>query len=245
MPEMMDRGGNPDAPQDEELIRSVLQRELSPVFEAIRSRLEDYDKDLTEVKDLLMKFTEGLIGAADNHRRTSLSDEISSKYGADIEPFEEFHKSVYGKGMKDTLLEALMGENAPGDEERDSWIKDRLNNAKGLYGKYVGLKVDDQPPMEMQETGEIPAEGEAKEGEEEARAGEAEEKKGEEEERAGGMKEGELEEEKGEAEEEAGEGEEEDAIAKLMREMSSLTGARHGLGEALSPKKRKAPARRA
>ena len=45
-------------------------------------------------------------------------------------------------------------------------------------------------------------------------------------------------------EEEAGENEEEDAISKLMKEMTSLTGARHKLSEPISPKKSKAPIRR-
>ena len=145
MPE--DKGmGNPDAGQDETLIQSVMQRDLGPIFEAIGSRLKDLDEDLGEVRDLLYKFTEGLIGAADNHKRTMLTDEISSKYGKDIEPFEGFYKDTQGKGFTDSILEELMGEGAPGDEERDGWMQGKLGEAKQKYGKYVGLQQE--PPAE-------------------------------------------------------------------------------------------------
>lgn len=141
MPEAMGRG-NPDAVQDEELILSVMERNLGPIFQAIGSRLKDLEEDLGETKDLLFKFTEGLIGAADNHRRTSLSSEISSKYGKDIEPFDGFYKDTMGKGFSDSLIEELMGENAPDEGSRDEFIKNRLGEARGKYGKYVGYKEE-------------------------------------------------------------------------------------------------------
>ena len=254
MPEMMKEGGNPDASQDESLILSVIQRELGPVIEALGSRMSEQGDTLEEVKDLLFKFTQGLIGAADNHKRTSLSEELTGKYGKDIEPFEELHKSFHGKGFSDSILDELMGEGAPGDDERDGWMQNKLNDAKGKWGKYVGLEAE---VPDGAESAEAP-EQEALAGEQEDRLGEGEEKKGEKEEKLGeklekegkeseGEKDedkGEKEEEIGEHKEEAGEDEEEDAISKLMKEMSSLTGARHKLSEPMSPKKSKAPIRR-
>jgi hypothetical protein len=254
MPELMDKGGNPDAAQDESLIMSVIQRELGPVIEALGSRLSEQGDTLEEVKDLLFKFTQGLIGAADNHKRTSLGEELTGKYGKDMEPFEELHKSFHGKGFSDSLLDELMGEGAPGDDERDGWVQNKLKDAKGKWGKYVGLEAE---VPEGPESAEVP-EQEAVAGEEDDVKGEGEEKEGEKEEKLGeklekegevaqGEKEeekGEKEEEAGEKEEEAGENEEEDAISKLMKEMTSLTGARHKLSEPISPKKSKAPIRR-
>lgn len=179
MPE--DRGmGNPDAAQDEALIQSVMERNLGPIFEAIGSRLQDLEEDLGEVKDLLFKFTEGLIGAADNHRRTMLSSEISSKFGKAIEPFEGFYKDTQGKGLSDSLIEELMGDNAPGDDEREEWIKGKLMEAMQKHGKYVGFGPKEkaeapaaiveektvaapmEPPAEKTEApaqGELPFEG--------------------------------------------------------------------------------------
>jgi hypothetical protein len=230
MPEKDEMGGNPDASQDESLIMSVIQRELGPVLEAMGSRLSEQGEALEEVKDLVFKFTQGLIGAADNHKRTAFGEELSGKYGKDIEPFEGFHKEVYGKGFSDSLMDDFMGEGGPGDDEHDAWIQSKLNDAKGKYGKYVGIKAD------------IPASGEAEKGEEEAMKGEEEERLGEKEEKEGHEAEGEKEEEKGEKEEEAGEGEEEDAISGLMKQMESLTGARHSMSK--KPNKSKAPIRR-
>jgi hypothetical protein len=212
MPEM--EKGNPDAAQDEGLIQSVIERDLGPIFEAIGSRLKDLEEDLGEAKDLLFKFAEGLMGAADNHKRTRLSEEISGKYGKDLEPFEGFHKDAYGKGLSESLIEELMGEGAPGDEERDGWIKGKLGELKGKFGKYVGIKEEapGEPPKEAAkvEMGAVPEPGaeSAKEeiaGEPEAKAEEKESEEGGE---AGG-----------------------DTIDQMMSELKSLGGARRKLSE--------------
>ena len=218
MPEIMEKDGNPDAAQDESLIQEVLQRDLGPIFEEMGSRLRDLEEDLGETKDLLHKFCEGLISSADGYRRNQLSDELSSKYGKEMEPFEGFHKDVYGRGLSESLLDELMGEGAPKEEERDEWIKGKLNDAKGKYGKYLGMKIEESP--------EARGEEEEKMGEMESRKGEEEVRKGEEE-----IAKGEAEEEEGETEEEEGEAEEEggDAISAIMKQMKSLNGSRHKL----------------
>ena len=148
MPEMMNEGGNPDAAQDESLIQSVMQRDLGPIFEAIGSRLKDLEEDLGESKDLIFKLCQGLIGAADSHKRTALTDEISQKYGKDIEPLDGFYKDIKGKGYMDDLLEQLMGDNGPDDAGRDDFIKKRLGEDRGKYGKYIGLKAEVEPAPE-------------------------------------------------------------------------------------------------
>ena len=247
-------GGNPDSGADRELIMSVIQENLGPVFEALTSRLQELDERLMDVKDLQEKFTNGLIGAADTHRRGMLGEELDGKYGKEFEPFEEFHKSVYGKGFKDSLLDELMGDEGPGDEERDSWIQNKLNDAKGKFGKYVGIKaeipgetkIEAGPLGEMEEGEEKVKEGEAKEeeGEKEEEIGEKEEEEGKIPESEAELKKSEKIEKEGEAEERAGEAEEEDSISKLMKQMHDLTGARHKLSEPITPKKSKAPARR-
>jgi hypothetical protein len=224
MPENMESGGNPDAAQDEGLIQSVMQRELGPIFEAIGSRMKDLEEDLGEAKDLLYKFTQGLIGAADNHRRTSLSEELSTKYGKDMEPLEGFHKDVYGKGLSESLLEELMGDEGPGDDEREEWIKGKLGEAKGKFGKYVGIKAEEAPAESAPEGAGLEApvpeatgvmEGTAKE------------------EPTGG------EEPPMESEEESGD-EGGDTVSKLMNQMKSLGGEKHKLSEPLAKKKKKA-----
>jgi hypothetical protein len=263
MPSRMEEGGNPDAAQDKELIMSCIMETIGPFADQVMAKLQELDEKVDRVDDLQMKFTHGLIGAYDTHRRNDLTQEISSKYGKDIEPFEGIHKDFHGKGFSDSLLDELMGDNGPGDEERDGWIQNKLKEAKGKWGKYVGIKDESPEEVGVGEAIIEPASGEnaeqeALEGEKEAREGEAEEKMGEEEEKpalaeietghdGGEIKkeeEGEHEEEKGEEEEEAGEEEEEDAISKLMREVESLSGKRHKLSEPIISKKKKAPARR-
>jgi uncharacterized protein with von Willebrand factor type A (vWA) domain len=244
----MGGGGNPDASQDKELINSIIQEMLGPVFEAIASRLKDLEEGLGETKDLEMKLAQGLIGAADGHKRSMLTDEISSKYGKDIEPIEGFHKEMYGKGFTDSLLDELMGEGGPADEERGGWLENKIKEAKGKYGKYVGIPAEEKvkvatlgPKGEASESGALK---EAEAGLSEEKSGEEEEKTGDKEEKEGEESKGEEDEEKGEEEEEEGSAEEGDAISKLMKEMSSLTGAKHKLSEPVAPKKSKAPVRR-
>lgn len=199
MPETMGQG-NPDAAQDESLIHAVIQRELGPIFEAIGVRLRDLDEDLGETRDLLYKFSEGLIGAADNHKRTMLTDKLSSSYGKDMEPFEGFYKDTQGKGFMDSILEELMGDGAPGDEELDGWMQNKLNDAKGKYGKYVGLQAEapGAPPVSVEEKseGELPPEA---------------------------MEAG------GEMPAEAGPEEEADPVMKIMKKMTSVQGEKHKL----------------
>lgn len=158
MPEMM-RRENPDAAQDERLVVAILERNLGPIFQALGARIRDLEEDLSETKDLLFKFAQGLIGAADGHRRSVLSDELSSKYGSEMEPFEGFYKDTQGKGFSESLLEELMGDGAPDEAGRDDWIKNKLNEAKGKYGKYVGVSVEAPAPEEVaEESAEAPEE---------------------------------------------------------------------------------------
>jgi hypothetical protein len=168
--------GNPDAAQDETLITSVMERTLGPIFEAIGSRLKDLEEDLGENRDLLYKLSEGIIGAADEHKRTTLTGEISSKYGKDIEPFEGFYKDTQGKGFTDAILEELMGDGAPDETGRDEWMKNKLGEARKKYGKYVGIKDEEEVPIEKPAEGEQPMEEKAEAPEEK----QAEEKTGEE-----------------------------------------------------------------
>jgi hypothetical protein len=203
MPEDMGKG-NPDAVQDEGLIRSVMARDLGPILEAVGARLRDLEEDLGELKDLQFKFIQGLIGAADGHKRTRLGDELSSKYGQEFEPFEGFYKDTMGKGFKDSILEDLMGEGAPDEGGRDEWIKGKLGEAKGKYGKYVGLS--------MEEPAAGPAEG--------LEAAQAEESAGQ------GI------EDMGEEKEAEGEAEEGDAISGLMKQLASVGGEKRKLSSA-------------
>lgn len=175
MPDM-ETGGNPDARQDTDLILSVMQENLGPLFEILGSRIKDLEEDLGETKDLLFKLAEGLIGAADGHKKTQLSDMISSKYGADIEPLDGFYKDVHGKGFADSLIEELMGDNAPDEAGMDEWIKNKLGDAKGKYGKYIGIKTEVEPDKEAVAEAVEPAAVEPA-----AEAAESEEKQAEEE----------------------------------------------------------------
>lgn len=174
MPEMM---GNPDAGQDRQLIQQILAEELGPVFEVIESRLKDLEEDLGETKDLLMKFTEALVSSADGYKRSSLSEELMGKYGKDIEPYDGLMKDTVGKSFSESLLDELMGEGAPDEAHRDEWMKGKLENAKGKYGKYIGISVGEKPEAEAKEAeaADKLAEAEAEEAPEAAAEGEEEE----------------------------------------------------------------------
>ena len=144
--------GNPDAAQDTDLIRSVMDTELRPVFELIGSRLQDLEEDLEDVKDMLYKFYEPVVGVHHDHRKSVLSDELKSKYGSDIEPFDGMLKDFTGKSLSDSLIEELMGENAPDEAGRDEFVKGKLGEAKTKYGKYLGTGNMAAPKAEMSVT---------------------------------------------------------------------------------------------
>lgn len=149
--------GNPDEGQDRVLIESILAEELGPIFELVGSRLRDLEEDLGEAKDLLYRFALGLVETADTHKKGVLSEEIGSKYGKDIEPLDGFYKDTMGKGLSETLLEELMGEGAPDEASRDSWIRGKLDEAKAKFGKYVGIQPEGKVEMAVEAATPEPA----------------------------------------------------------------------------------------
>lgn len=228
MPEPMERG-NPDAGQDRALIQSVLQEELAPVFEVIASRFKSLEGELAQAKDLLMKFSFGIIDTADQHRRSTLSDMISSKYGADIEPFDGFYKDTMGKGFSDSLIEELMGQDGmPDDTGLDQFMQGKLGEARGKFGKYLGMPVAKETVVSVKggpNSGEESAHEEIEKGAEKAAEEGAPEAAEE-------VKKG-LEEDEG-ADEEMESG---DSISRLMKEMQSMRGQKHSLSGRKAKKK--------
>lgn len=145
MPEPMEGAGNPDAGQDRALIQAVIQQELSPIFEVIASRFKDLDEDLGEARDLLFKFAQGLISTADDHKRGVLTSELTNKYGKDFEPLDGFYKDTMGKGFTDSIIEELMAGEYD-EAGRDEFVKGKLGEARGKYGKYLGMGAEPTQP---------------------------------------------------------------------------------------------------
>jgi hypothetical protein len=158
-------GVNPDQGADYEEICNVMEEKLVPVFDMIGKEIHDLHEDQGELQELVFKLLTSVIGAADGHRRDGLSQKLMGKYGSDIEPLDGFMQDTQGKKFSDELIDSLMGDGAPEDDEGiDGLVQSKLGEAKGKYGKYLGMMPPPPPggEVKMEVTkGELPPEAAA------------------------------------------------------------------------------------
>jgi hypothetical protein len=150
MPEMME-GASPN--YDE--ICGVMEDRLVPVFELLGSRLKDLEESNSELKDLLFKIVSGFGDAVNEHKKGGYSEMLASKYGPDLEDIGGPYSEIYGKDIKDELLEKLMG-----GELGEDGIPDFVGGIRAKFDKIRAPAVEGgvEPRPE-----EAPAEEVAKE----------------------------------------------------------------------------------
>jgi hypothetical protein len=161
-------GANPDAEQDKELILSTMEDRLVEPFEMIGTRLKDLEEDLGELRDIVFKLVTGFSEGVDSYHRNTLSDEIRGKYGAELEPLDGFYKDTHDSSFSDELINSLMGEGAPDEEGRDGFIRSKIDEARGKYGKYLGGSMGAGAPAAVMVDAHEAMESPAKEAAEEA-----------------------------------------------------------------------------
>jgi hypothetical protein len=145
---------NPDEGQDIDLI----EQKLTPVFELLGQLLTDITTRLGELESKFDRLTGGFSDAVTAHRRGALSDEIMGQYGEELQPFDSFRSETgIGSKLSDEIIDALMSDE--GIEDRDSFIRSKIDGDKGKYGKFLGMSVEAKP-LEGEET---PAEEKAEE----------------------------------------------------------------------------------
>jgi hypothetical protein len=155
---MMEDGApsaNPDAAQDYDMICNVMEEKLVPVFTMIGKEIKDLHEDLGELQGLVFKLMTSMIGAADDHKRGGYQEMLKSQFGQDIEPLDGFYQDTQGKKFSDELLDGLMGEEGLDEAGTPGFIKSKIEEAKGKFGKYLGGAA----PAGGTGEGEMPAGG--------------------------------------------------------------------------------------
>ena len=136
MPEVM----HPDAPQDESLIMEVMSRELVPIFQTLKQRIEMLEQENCHLKELTGAIIDGFGEAVSNHRRGGLAQSIDL---SDLGEVGDTYKDLEGSDLKEDLIDYIM-ENNIGDDELDDILSTLKQNAMSKYGKYK--KNPTEPP---------------------------------------------------------------------------------------------------
>lgn len=149
MPEMME-GASPN--YDE--ICSVIEERLVPVFELLGNRLKAIEDKTGEHDDILFKIVSGLGDAVNEHKKGSYSEMLASKYGPDLDEIGGPYSELYGKDIKDELLEKLMGGEM-GEDAIPGFvggIKEKFAKIRGpAPDGSVGGTPPEEPAVEVQE----------------------------------------------------------------------------------------------
>ena len=150
MPEMMEGSG----PNYDEIC-GVLEDRLTPVFELLGDRLKSLEEENSELKDIVFKIVSGFGDAVHEHKKGGYSEMLASKYGPDLDEIGGPYSEIYGKDIKDELLEKLMG-----GEMGEDGIPEFVGGIKAKFGKLRGPAPSGEvePGPEVQVTENAPAE---------------------------------------------------------------------------------------
>jgi hypothetical protein len=144
-------------------ICNVLEQKMQPVFDLIAQRFAEHE-------EVIGKIVGGMHDAVGSYKRGAMQKTLGEKYGEELGPLDEYSNTNFGKSFSDDLLDALQGDEAPGDDERDGFIRGKIDGFKGRFGKYLGQPpkveatvIEAKTPEEAPAAPESPAEPEAKE----------------------------------------------------------------------------------
>jgi hypothetical protein len=97
-------------------ICNVMEERLIQPFEMIGNHMQStaekiasLEKELAETKDIVYKIVSGFGDAVNEHKKGGYSEMLASKYGPDLNEIGGPYSEIYGKDIKDELLEKLMG----------------------------------------------------------------------------------------------------------------------------------------
>lgn len=88
---------------------SAIEDQLVPVFEILGSRLKALEEGLAEQKDIIYKIVSGFGDAVNEHKKGGYQELLASKYGPDLDSIGGDYSEMYGKDLKQELLDKLMG----------------------------------------------------------------------------------------------------------------------------------------
>ena len=90
-------------------ICGVLEERLVPVFELLGNRLKAIEDKTGEHDDILYKIVSGFGDAVNEHKKGSYSEMLASKHGPDLDEIGGPYSDLFGKDIKEELLDKLMG----------------------------------------------------------------------------------------------------------------------------------------
>ena len=149
------RADHPDWKQDEDETVSLIERQLTPVFEMIGKMFEAADERMNRIEELVGNIVDGFGEAVDSHKRGSLKERLDP-FHADLEQlsgiYSDFHE---GKDYSEDLIDELMKS---GDEITDDTIRGKIDEHKKRWGKYIGMEMPEEEEAGEEEAGEGPEE---------------------------------------------------------------------------------------
>ena len=149
---------NPDAGADYDLINKCIVERMMPVLKMIDDHFDELDKKTDQALGLSTAIVTSMNDAVMGNKKDQFSSLLSSKFGNDLGPIDQFYSDTMGGKFSDSLVDELLSNEPENPEE---YISSRIGEARGKYGKYLGA-LDEGPDEGPDESPEAP---EAPEGE--------------------------------------------------------------------------------
>jgi hypothetical protein len=164
----MDDIGHPDHSQDLEMIA----QRIVPLLQALGTRLDAVEDRLSQCEELVTKIVTGFTGAAKDHRKTKLMDNIGQEYGERLGPVKPIYQKLVGPERDPVadIVEAVMsareaeGYDPEGEGEFVKSIVEQimdrfgLDSLKKLIEPAVDSAVEGGGSVEVEVTTGTPAE---------------------------------------------------------------------------------------
>jgi hypothetical protein len=167
MSDIRNTPAHPDAEQDYSEIMDVIGKKVGPAFDMIGQRLSALEQENSELKDIVYSMITAMDEGVSSYKKNGLMNDLSSKYGRDLEPYKGIYSDTRGSDLMEDLISHLMESDGAMDEKVPAFLEE----LKGKFGKY--LPGESSITVAKSE----PAEGENPEAEPEAASEKPEEEK--------------------------------------------------------------------
>jgi hypothetical protein len=141
-------------------ICNVLEERLTPVFELLGDRLKGLEEENAELKDVVFKIVSGFGDAVNEHKKGGYQEMLASKHGSELDEISGPYSDLYGKDIKQELLDKLMGGEMGEDgiPEFVGGIKSKFDKLRSPAGDGSVAPREEAPAEGPPEAEEKPAE---------------------------------------------------------------------------------------
>ena len=133
---------NPDAGADYDLINKCIVERMMPVLKMIDDHFDELDKKTDQALGLSTAIVTSMNDAVMGNKKDQFSSLLSSKFGDDLGPIDQFYSDTMGGKFSDSLVDELLSNEPENPEE---YISSRIGEARGKYGKYLGGGAPEMP----------------------------------------------------------------------------------------------------